>query len=175
MEFLQPSQEIGPVIPNIATMLRQNASRFEAKTVYQQRKGAEYEGIGWNRFYENIENIADQLKALGFEKGNKMVLFSENRLEMLELEMAVMASGGIAVPIFYNFYPETAELLILHSDAEYLAVSGFLQLNRIDPALPLKKIIILDSILDERFGNLITFESLLEKMPESGGDRKSVV
>ena len=167
MEILQPSQEIGPVIPNIATLLRQNAGLFGAKTVYQQRKGAQYEGIRWDRVYENIGSIAHQLKALGFEKGNKMVLFSENRLEMLELEMAVMASGGIAVPIFYNFFQETAELLIRHSDAEYLAVSGFLQLNRIDPALPLKKIIILDSILDERFENLVTFESLLEKSTET--------
>jgi long-subunit acyl-CoA synthetase (AMP-forming) len=147
-------------------MLRQNAGRFGAKTIYQERKTEQYAGIGWSQFYNNIQNIAWQLKGLGFEKGSKMVLFSENRMEMLELEMAVMASGGIAVPIFYNFFPETAELLIKHSDAEFLAVSGFLQLNRIDPRLPLKKIIILDSIPDERFGNLVTFESLLEKRPE---------
>jgi long-subunit acyl-CoA synthetase (AMP-forming) len=165
MKILQPSQEIGQVIPNIATMLRQNAGRFGAKTVFQERKGERYEGINWSTFYQNIQNIAWNLKGLGFERGSKMVLFSENRLEMLELEMAVMASGGIAVPIFYNFFPETAELLIRHSDAEFLAVSGFLQLNRIDPDLPLKKIIILDSILDERFGNLVTYESLLEKIP----------
>ncbi|MFQ5448550.1 MAG: AMP-binding protein, partial [Saprospiraceae bacterium] len=168
MKILQPSQEIGKVIPNIATMLRQNAKRFGTKTVYQERKGAQYEGISWNRFYENIQNIAWQLRTLGFGKGNKMVLFSENRLEMLELALAVMASGGIAVPIFYNFYPETAELLIRHSDAEFLAVSGNVQLNRIDPGLPLKKIITLDNLAGERFNNLVTFESLLGKMPEDG-------
>ncbi|MBI5917184.1 MAG: AMP-binding protein [Bacteroidetes bacterium] len=166
METLRPSKNIQQVLPNLALMLRGNAARFGKKTAYQERKGEKYVGISWEQFFKNIENIAWQLKELGFEKGAKLILFSQNRLEMLELELAVMASGGIAVPIFYNFYEETAELLIRHSDAEWLAVSGFSQLNRIDPKLPLKKIIILDSFLDERFGNLITFESLLEKMPD---------
>ncbi|MCF8244142.1 MAG: AMP-binding protein [Saprospiraceae bacterium] len=166
MEFLQPSKNIQQVIPNLALMLQRNAVRFGEKTAYQERKGGKYAGISWEQFYEDIENIAYRLQEIGFEKGSKMVLFSQNRLEMLELELAVMASGGMAVPIFYNFYPETAELLIRHSDAEFLAVSGFIQLNRIDPKLPLKKVIILDNFLDERFDNLLTFESLLEKMPE---------
>ena len=166
MEILQPSENIQQVIPNLALMLRRNAERFGKNTAYQERKGKEYEGISWEQFYQNIENIAYRLKDAGFGKGDKMVLFSQNRLEMLELELAVMASGGIAVPIFYNFYPETAELLIRHSDATFLAVSGFIQLSRVDPKLPVKKIIILDNFLDERFDNLITFESLLEKMPE---------
>ncbi|MEK7257770.1 MAG: AMP-binding protein, partial [Bacteroidota bacterium] len=68
-------------------------------------------------------------------------------------------------PIFANFYQETAELLIRHSDAEWLAVAGFIQLDRLDPKLPLKKIIVFDDIPDERFDNLLPFQTLLEEIP----------
>lgn len=160
MKTLDASQKLGEAIPNIATMLKQNARRFSDNIVFAQKVGAEYRGISWKQFFEDVENSAWNLHQLGFRPGNKMVLFSPNRLEMLEMEMAVMASGGIAVPIFYNFIADTAELLIQHSDAEYLAVAGQLQLSRISPKLNLKRIIVFDDVEDERFENLLHFEEL---------------
>ncbi|RMH21893.1 MAG: hypothetical protein D6698_02110, partial [Gammaproteobacteria bacterium] len=160
MKTLHASQKLGEVLPNIATMLKQNARRFSDKLVFAHKVEGAYSGITWKQFFEEVENIAWNLHRLGFRPGNKMVLFSPNRLEMLQMEMAVMASGGIAVPIFYNFIGETAELLIRHSDAEYLTVAGQVQLSRISPKLNLKQIIVFDDAEDERFDKLLHFEEL---------------
>jgi long-subunit acyl-CoA synthetase (AMP-forming) len=163
MQQLTSNIKLGDIIPNIGLLLKQNHSRFGDRVVYQE-KGIdhEYHGINWNEFYKNIENIAFNLREIGFCKGDKMVLFSRNRLEMLELELAVMASGGIAVPIFSNFKQETAELLINHSDAQYLAVSGVQQLNNLGTALNLRQIFVFDEVQDNRFPNLIPFSALLK-------------
>ncbi len=113
MNSLKSNIELGNIIPNIGTLLQINRSRFGDGIVYQEISvDNKYHGISWKHFYEHIENIAFNLRETGFSEGDKMVLFSRNRLEMLELELAVMASGGVAIPIFSNFKQETAELLI---------------------------------------------------------------
>ena len=163
MKILESNNKLGKVIPNIGTFLQLNRSRFLNHLVYQE-KGIDnkYQGISWDQLYANIENIAFNLKSIGFGKGEKMILFSRNRLEMLELELAIMAVGGIAVPIFANFKQKTAELLINHSDAQYLTIEGQQQLNNISPKLNLKKIFVFDDVKGKRFSNLLPFSSLLK-------------
>ena len=85
------------------------------------------------------------------------------------MELAVMASGGIAVPIFAFFHKETAELLIQHSDARFLAVAGELQLERLDPELPLDHVFSFDAVDNGNWSNLVQFNELLAS-PPSGPD-----
>lgn len=152
MKILESDKKLGNVIPNIATLLNKNVEKFGEKIVFSHKINEKYTGITWNEFYSAILNISYNLKYYGFEKGDKIVLFSPNRLEMLMLELAVMASGGIAVPIFAYFKKETASLLIKQCDAKFLAVAGEYQLNNIDEKLDLKHIFVFDDI---RFNNSI--------------------
>ncbi len=157
---LHPEMNTGNMIPNIATLLTIKAERWGEKIVFQSKQGDKYVGITWKDFYNNVINIAFNLKQTGFSKGDKMVIFSQNRLEMLELEMAVMASGGIAVPIFAFFHKETAGLLINHSDAAYLAVAGEIQLGRISD-INVKCIYVFDKTVPVCFPNQHAFDELL--------------
>ncbi len=167
MKELHSAHKLGPVIPNIASLLKRNLDLFRDRVVYQEvNESGIYEGIIWSDFYNNIENIAWNLQAGGFQEGEKIVIFSRNRIEMLELELAVMASGGIAVPIFANFKQDTAELLIKHSAAQWLAVAGERQLQNISPELNLKGIYVFDNVDDFRFKNLRPFADLLLERPD---------
>lgn len=154
--------ELGEVIPNIATMLRNNAERLTSRAAFQEKKDGTYQPISWSDFYTNICRIAFNLQKFGFKPGDKMVLFSPNRLEMLEMEMALMASGGISVPIFAFYNRETAELLIKHSDAKFLAVAGEKQLNNLGSDLKLEQIFVFDQIDSSQFPNLTPFRELLQ-------------
>lgn len=162
MNYLKPDIDLEKITPNIALMLERNALRFANKNVFSRKINGKYTGITWKISHEDIQNIAFNLKESGFQKDDKIVIYAPNSLEMLELELAVMASGGIAVPIFAYFQKETAELLIKHSDAVFLAVGGELQLSRISANLSLKKIFTLDNTNDSRFKNLKSFNELLK-------------
>src|ERR1019366_665414 len=152
MRLLNNDITLGEVIPNIAQLLERNVGLYGNKTVYQEKHNGIYEGISWNSLYNNVLNIAFNLQhQFGFAHGDKMVIFSPNRLEMLELELAVMTSGGIAVPIFAFFYQETAELLIKHSDARFLAVAGDIQLSRLSPDLKLDAVFVFDKGTQKKF------------------------
>lgn len=162
MQTIVSENKLGKVIPNIALMINNNVARFGDRIIYSEKKNGKYEGITWNDFFDTIKNIAFNLKQFGFKKGDKMLVYSPNRLEMLELELAVMASGGISVPIFAFFNKETSELLIKHSDAEFISVAGEIQLSRINPELVLKHIFVFDNVENKNFKNLHSFEELLK-------------
>lgn len=187
MKSLKSDKALGEVIPNLALFLKRNMTRFADKSVYCEKKDGIYQGISWKSFYTDIITIAYNLEKLGFIKGDKMVIFSPNRLEMLEIELAVMVSGGIAVPIFAFFNGETAEQLIKHSDAKYLAVSGKIQLDKIKPVSDtssvssLKKIFVFDKFHSTEYedtftSKLISFNELLKiTTPESPKEASGIL
>jgi len=160
MQLIESDKQLTGVTPNIATMLRNNVNRFHDRFAFQERNGVGFKGMTWEVFYIYIENIASNLKKLGFEKGNKILIFSKNRPEMLLLELAVMACGGISVPIFFNYSKETARSLIEHSDADYVAVGDRVQLNKIGPYVPVRQIFVFDDIDNYEFDNLQSFVEL---------------
>jgi long-subunit acyl-CoA synthetase (AMP-forming) len=165
MNYLESNKKLGSVTPNIAQMLKQNAVKFADKIVFAEKVNNVYTGIKWNIFYKNILTLSSSLKKLGFAKGDKMIFYSPNRLEMLQLELAVMASGGISVPIFAFFNTDTAKLLIKHSDAKFVALAGSIQLNNISSIPDLKNIIVFDEIdltAYKRNTTLTAFKELLK-------------
>lgn len=163
MQELHSEHKLGRVLPNIATLLVRNVGLFGDSYVYQEKDtSGNYVGITWKELYKNIDSIAYNLRKAGFKKGDKMVIFSRNCLEMLELQLAIMAYGGIVVPIFANFKQDTAELLINHSDAEWLAVSGEHQLGNLGTDLKLKKIYAFHVESDKRFPDLVSFKELMK-------------
>ncbi len=170
---LECERQLEEIIPNVALMLKRSALNFSEKTAFQHRINDKYVGITWKNFYKNIVNISYNLREYGFLKGDKVVIFSENRLEMLEFELAVMSSGGVAVPIFFNYNKETAEQLIKHTDANFLAVGGNAQLEKISSNLNLKHIFTFDSfekidkgILGEH-KNISPFDILLKEFSDN--------
>ena len=163
MKELHADQELGEVLPNIATLLKRNVGLYGDNIVYEEKnEKGQYEGITWNDLYKDIDNIASNLHDAGFKKGDKMVIFSRNCLEMLEMQLAIMAYGGIVVPIFANFKKDTAELLINHSDAKWLAVDSEKQLANLGDDLQLEMIYAFNVKSDPRFPNLKSFDELLK-------------
>lgn len=161
-QYLKSDIPLGSYLPNISVMLRQNYDRMPEHTVYREKIGDSFRSISWSELYRNIKLITANLAGRGFQKGDKLLIYSPNRLEMLELQLAVMSMGGISVPVFAFFKQEAAEVLIRHSDAKFAAVGGALQLNRLSEDLPLENNFVFDDINDSRFKNLHNFKVLLE-------------
>jgi long-subunit acyl-CoA synthetase (AMP-forming) len=169
MKELKPELQLGPVIPNVSVLLKRNVQKFKDHYVYQEKNSeGNYEGIKWKNFYRNIERIAYNLKEAGFKKGDKMVIFSRNCLQMLELELAIMSYGGIVVPIFAHFKQDTAELLINHSDATWLTVEGQMQMTNLGDGLTqLKTIYHFEEVLPNPAYSMCSFGELQKDIPSN--------
>lgn len=158
---------LGAIIPNVATLLQNNSAAFGPNLVFaQMADDGEYHGMVWSDFFREINCIAANLKAQGFGPGDKMVLFSRNNLHMLQMELAVMAYGGIAVPIFAHFKRETAELLIKHSQAKWLFVEGQSQLDTLTPDLDVHRVYVSENFQTAQALPCLPFAALLEPNTE---------
>jgi len=165
MKIYESRYKLGEVLPNIAAMLGQNAGLFTSKMLIQEKVNGSYRSLTWKQFYNDISNIAANLRRFGFSEGDKLVIFSKNRIEMLELELALMASGGVAVPIFFNYNKEIAESLIAESGSVFVAAGDEKQLNRLSPDLNVKHFFVFDDVKDDRFTNLVNFSELIKESP----------
>jgi long-subunit acyl-CoA synthetase (AMP-forming) len=163
MKIYKSKHTLGHVLPNIATMLRQNSVQYAEKIVVQEKINNNYRSLSWKDFYTDICNIACNLRKFGFKKGDKLLIFSRNRIEMLELELALMASGGIAVPIFFNYNRDIVESLIKQSGSVFVAAGDEKQLSRLSPELEIKHFFVFDNISDNRFSNLTHFSELVKE------------
>lgn len=163
MQVLRSDIDPAPMLPNIAQLLERNVKQFGDRVAYAELLNGVFEGITWKAMYENILNIAWNLQhRYGFRKGDKMVIYSPNRREMLELSLAVMATGGVSVPIFAYFHTQTAMLLINHSDARFIAVAGQIQLSRLNDDADLQGIFIFDEEAHGTLKNCYFFNELLK-------------
>ena len=159
--ILESAHELKAITPNIAQMLRRNVKKFSSGYVFKQKVNNAYVGISWQEFYTHIKRIACHLRKLGFTRGDKAMIFSRNRVEMLQAELAIQASGGISVPVFHNLKEPVLTKLYQHSDSKYLFIGVADQLDRVNHNLEIRHIFSFDTIKHDDFPGLIPFKNLI--------------
>jgi long-subunit acyl-CoA synthetase (AMP-forming) len=152
---------------NLAAMLNENGARFGAKPVYQEVRDGEYAPLSWRQFLSDIIAIQGWLAAAGLEPGDRVAILSRNCQVMLEMEMAVMASGAVAVPIFAGYPPENADTLTRFCEPQMVVVADQTQYDKLQDPARFKQIIHFAPIADPRSENLVPFSTLLEHPAES--------
>ena len=118
------------------------------KIAYRYKKGIDWKPVTWGEHQETCKKISKSLMALGIEKGDKVNILSQTRLEWIQVDIATVSIGAIIVGIYANNLPDDCAYIINHSDAVVLFVEDQEQLDKIFKVrnnLPdLKHIVIID-------------------------------
>ncbi|MBM3312643.1 MAG: long-chain fatty acid--CoA ligase, partial [Candidatus Aminicenantes bacterium] len=88
------------------------------------KKGGVYTPISTEEFGLRVRRFALGLKDLGFAKGDKLIILSENRPEWTIADFASVCQGGVTVPIYTTLMPEQIKYIINDSDAQIVVVSN---------------------------------------------------
>ncbi|MDR2718649.1 MAG: AMP-binding protein, partial [Treponema sp.] len=92
-----------PDIPykNFAQMLDNHSRQFANKDFIRYRSGKQREFTRWSysKFGDECRRIAAGLLAAGFSKGDRVVLWSENRPEWMAVWMGTVIAGICIVPV----------------------------------------------------------------------------
>lgn len=114
----------------IAAMLVRNARRCGSHPIYSERRQGAVHQVGWDAFLDEVVALGRFLAASGVEPGDRVLVFSPNRGEMLATEMAVMSLGAIYAPIFAGYPADQARVLINHTRPAAIVLSGGDHLSR---------------------------------------------
>ncbi len=83
----------------VALFLKRADAKGDAPMLGVKRGGA-WQTTSWREAAETVCLLAENLRALGLEQGDRVMLVSENRPEWCLADLAIMAAGCVTVPAY---------------------------------------------------------------------------
>ena len=99
--------------------------------------------------YGRVRALAARLSHWGVVKGDRVAIISENRWEWPVTDFAVLALGGVDVPLYMTLTPEQVGYMLRDSGAKVAVVSTWEQVEKLRAAGPLpalEQVVVMDGI-----------------------------
>ena len=109
--------------PNLIEMFFAQAEKLADRPFLWAKENGNYVSQSWGEVADNVLAISKGLKSLGIEKGDRVVLCSENRPEWPIAHLAIMAAGAITVPVYTTNTVNDHLYILTNSGAAPLLVS----------------------------------------------------
>jgi long-chain acyl-CoA synthetase len=141
---------------------------YDKPDAFLHKKDGRYVAVSHGEVLGAVRKATCGLLALGLVKGDRVALISENRLEWIIADLAILSAGCVNVPIYATLPPGQVEYILFDAEVRAVFVSGPAQYAKIAPLrgrLPqLQHVFTFDPIEGET--GVVTLDKLLRR----GGD-----
>jgi len=163
-------QKAGMQFSSLAAMFLRQAQRYGKKVLYRYAQGGHWHSLTWDGALDRVRGIALGLMSLGVGRGERVVIFSNNRVEWLLADWADICIGALTVPIYASGTASQALHIIGHAEPAVLFVDSWKRLQLLDSARTpwsrLKAVIVFEAaeaaFKSERPAQVITLDGLNE-------------
>lgn len=148
-------------------LLRASAEKFGNKVALREKDLGIWQNITWREYFERSKYFGLGMLRLGFQKGDKVSILSENNPEWLYGDLGTQAVGGIVVGIYPTNVASQVEYIISHSQSKFVIAGDQEQTDKVlevkDNLPDLKKIIVIDmkGLRKYRTSLIISFEEVI--------------
>ena len=108
---------------SIPAILKENARKYSKRTAISYKLKGVYISLTYEEFYERILMLARGLRKYGVQPGDKVAIFSENRLGWAISDFGIQSVGAITVPIYATNTGKQAAYVLNHSEARVVFCS----------------------------------------------------
>lgn len=116
---------------SLATMHRAVAERLGPRIALRHKRWGLYHDLSWQAYRRQADRAAAGLIALGVERGDRVGLLAENRLEWLVADVAILSAATVGLPMHAPLVPEQVEFQLSHSEARGVVVSSQGQADKV--------------------------------------------
>ena len=118
---------------NLGQQLKMNAAKYPDTVALKDT----HRSFTYPETNRRVNRLAHSLLSLGLDKGDKMAVFMENSIEIIEAYLATAKTGIIIVPINFRLVGKEIEYIVNNSDAKaFMVDSEFTpMIDNIKPAL----------------------------------------
>jgi len=120
-----------PKEESIPAIFLERASKYGQRAALRHKSQGKYADVTWQEAKEFVERAAYGLLSLGIEKGDRVAILSENRIEWAYADLAILSCGAINVPIYATDTKKEVEYILSNSDSKAAFLSSGLQLEKV--------------------------------------------
>lgn len=158
-------------LTTVNDVVKKATSRGNKVVMLWQDGAGAWQPITSDEVYGRVRALADVFLGWGLGKGDRVAIVSENRWEWPVTDFAVLAIGGVDVPLYPTLTPEQIGYMLRDSGAKVAVVSSQEQYEKLTQSgeLPeLEHVIVMDA---GEHGNAESFAALmLEAANKQGRD-----
>lgn len=164
---------------SIPAVLKDNSKKYAARTAISYKSEGVYLSLTYADFYDRVLKLARGLRHAGVAPGDKVAIFSENRLGWAISDFAIQSVGGVTVPIYATNTGKQAAYVLNHCEARIVLCSTRAQyekLYQVKDQLPnIDLVVSFEGFLGHRSFPVCSLEQLSEiATPVSDEDRKEI-
>jgi long-chain acyl-CoA synthetase len=119
--------------PNLVALFLARADELGDRPMLQAKRGGAWRAISWAEAARRVCLIAEGLRSLGLNAGDRVALVSENRPEWCLADLGIMAAGCVTVPA-YTTNTERDHLHVLENSGARAVIVSDARLAK--PLLP---------------------------------------
>ena len=121
---------------SLADLFLSQADAQQDRLLYRFWRDGEWCGQTWAEAAAEVESIALGLVAAGVKKGDRVALYTANRVEWCLLDWANICIGALTVPLYASSTPAQIHHIVEHSEAVALVVESRASLDRLRASAP---------------------------------------
>jgi long-chain acyl-CoA synthetase len=152
-------------IKTMNDVLVRATGRGDRPVMLWQDAAGDWKPISSVELYGRVRALADVLRGWGLGKGDRVAILSENRWEWPVTDFAVMAIGGVDVPLYPTLTPEQIGYMLKDSGTRVAVVSSREMYEKVMAAgeLPeLEHVVVMDA---GEFDGADSFAALMAEAP----------
>ncbi len=109
--------------PTTSDYLIENSKKYADKPALSSKNNSgDWDTTTWSEFSDQTMAVAKSLMALGFNKGDKLSIYSYNRKEWYAAYAAANFCNGAGVGVYHTCSPEEVEWVVGNSDSKFVFV-----------------------------------------------------
>jgi long-chain acyl-CoA synthetase len=116
---------------SIPGMLKENARLYSERTAISYKRGDTFLSLSYAQFYQRVLMLARGLLKAGVQPGDRVAIFSENRLGWAISDFGIQCIRGVTVPIYATNTGDQAAYVLNHSGAKIVFVSTKVQYEKL--------------------------------------------
>ncbi|MBI9036743.1 MAG: long-chain fatty acid--CoA ligase [Bacteroidales bacterium] len=124
-------------VTRIFDLLTRYKKKFKPKNdVVAGKENGEWVKYNIDQYIEIVNDISYGLLKLGVKKGDNIATISNNRPEWNFIDMGILQTGAIHVPIYPTISESDYQYILNHAEVKYVFVAGKELLRKIEHILP---------------------------------------
>jgi len=145
------------------------------KPVYVQRVGGEWKQQSHDQLVARVASFAEALRRLGINRGDRVGIVAENRLDWLMVDFAMVTMGVIDVPVFPTLTAKQLQFIYADCGAKCIIVSNAAQLAKIKQIwseLPELQHVIVMNEFDSDDSYVLSLQRMIDDVDASSSEQE---